>query len=123
MDKIERLMEIMFQEDMERYKNNQSLIYHTYEDFKAKIQEKQLTNPKTFDIIKSSKRYNKNIERNIKKMTKRELMEMVKNFDDNDEILFVTREIDRDGYPEDVAQNVYKIVKEGTPKKNQMYVD
>ena len=56
-------------------------------------------------------------------MTKRELMEMVKRFDDNDEILFVTRKLDRDGYPEDVTQDVYKIVKEGTPKKRQMYVD
>ena len=56
-------------------------------------------------------------------MTKRELMEMVKKFDDNDEILFVVRELDRDGYPEDVAEDVYKIVKEGTPKKRQMYVD
>lgn len=56
-------------------------------------------------------------------MTKRELMEMVKRFNDNDEILFVTRELDRDGYPEDVEQDVYKIVKEGTPKKRQMYVD
>lgn len=55
-------------------------------------------------------------------MTKRELMEMVKRFDDNDEILFVTKKFDRDGYPEDVAQNVYKIVKKGTPKKGQMYV-
>ena len=56
-------------------------------------------------------------------MTKRELMEMVRKFDDNDEILFITREIDRDGYPEDVAQDIYKIAKEGTPKKRQLYVD
>jgi hypothetical protein len=82
-----------------------------------------LTKKPTDAIIKSSKRDNKNIEKEIKKMTKRELMEMVKRFNDNDEILFVTRELDRDGYPEDVTQDVYKIVKEGTPKKRQMYVD
>ena len=56
-------------------------------------------------------------------MTKRELMEMVKRFNDNDEILFVSKNYDRDGYPEDVAQTtIYKIVKKGTPKKGQMYV-
>lgn len=55
-------------------------------------------------------------------MTKRELMEMVKRFDDNDEIIFVTREYDRDGYLEDIAQDIYKIVKKGTPKKGQVYV-
>lgn len=55
-------------------------------------------------------------------MTKRELMEMVKRFDDNDEILFVAKNYDRDGYPEDVATTIYKIVKKGTSKKGQMYV-
>ena len=55
-------------------------------------------------------------------MTKRELMEMIKKFDDNDEILFVTRDYDRDGYPEDIARDIYKIVKKGTPKKGQIYV-
>ena len=55
-------------------------------------------------------------------MTKRELMEMVKRFDDNDEIIFVTRDYDRDGYPEDITRNINKIVKKGTPKKGQVYV-
>ena len=55
-------------------------------------------------------------------MTKRELMKMVERFNDNDEILFVTKNYDRDGYPEDVTQDIYKIVKKGTPKKGQMYV-
>ena len=55
-------------------------------------------------------------------MTKRELMEMIKKFDDNDEILFVTRDYDRDGYPEDIARDIYKIVKKGTPKKGQIYI-
>lgn len=61
-------------------------------------------------------------EREENKMTKRELMEMVEKFNDNDEILFVTRNYDRDGYPEDVTRDIYKIVKKGTPKKGQMYV-
>ena len=56
-------------------------------------------------------------------MTKRELMEMIKNFDDNDKVLFVTREYDRDGYPEDITRDIYKIIKEGTPKKGQLYAD
>lgn len=55
-------------------------------------------------------------------MTKKELMEMVKKFNDNDEILFVAKNFDRDGYPEDVTRDIYKIVKKGTPKKGQMYV-
>lgn len=55
-------------------------------------------------------------------MTKRELMEMVKRFDDNDEIIFVTKNFDRDGYPEDIARDIYRIVKKGTPKKGQVYV-
>jgi len=56
-------------------------------------------------------------------MTKKELMEMIKNFDNNDKVLFVTREYDRDGYPEDITRDIYKIVKEGTPKKGQLYAD
>lgn len=56
-------------------------------------------------------------------MTKKEPMEMIKNFDDNDKVLFVTREYDRDGYLEDVTQDIYKIVKEGTSKKGQLYAD
>lgn len=41
MDKMERLMEIMFQEDEERYNNNQSLIYHTKEDFETEREERK----------------------------------------------------------------------------------
>ena len=55
-------------------------------------------------------------------MTKRELMEMVKRFNDDDEIIFITRDYDRDGYPEDIARNINKIVKKGTTKKGQVYV-
>ena len=56
-------------------------------------------------------------------MTKRELMEMVKNFNDNEEILFVERTTDRDGYPEDVTKVINKIVKKGTKKVRQIYVN
>ena len=41
MTKIERLEEIMFQEDMERYNNNQPLIYHTEEDLLAEKKERE----------------------------------------------------------------------------------
>jgi hypothetical protein len=56
-------------------------------------------------------------------MTKRELIEMVKNFNDNDEIIFVERTTDRDGYPEDVTKVINKIVKKGTKKVRQIYVN
>lgn len=41
MNKMERLAEIMFQEDEERYNNNQPLTYHTEEDFKAEKKERE----------------------------------------------------------------------------------
>lgn len=40
MNKMERLMEIMFQEDEERYNNGQPLMYHTKEDFENEKKEK-----------------------------------------------------------------------------------
>ena len=45
MNKMERLAEIMFQEDEERY-NNQPLMYYTEEDFKAEREERE--NNKSF---------------------------------------------------------------------------
>lgn len=44
MTKAERLMEIMFQEDMERYNNKQPLMYHTEEDFLAEKEERENKN-------------------------------------------------------------------------------
>ena len=41
MNKMERLAEIMFQEDEERYNNNQDLMYHTKEDFEAEKKERE----------------------------------------------------------------------------------
>ena len=41
MNKMERLAEIMFQEDEERYNNNQPLMYYTEEDFKAERKERR----------------------------------------------------------------------------------
>ena len=46
MNKMERLAEIMFQEDEERYNNNQPLMYYTEEDFEAKKAERK--NNKSF---------------------------------------------------------------------------
>ena len=43
-------------------------------------------------------------------MTKAELLNMIKNYDDNDELMFVIEKTDRDGYPYDTTANVYKIV-------------
>ena len=41
MTKIERLVEIMFQEDMERYNNKQPLMYYDEEDFLAEKEERE----------------------------------------------------------------------------------
>ena len=41
MNKMERLAEIMFQEDEERYNNNQPLMYYTEEDFEAEREERR----------------------------------------------------------------------------------
>ena len=46
MNKMERLAEIMFQEEEERYNNNQPLMYYTEEDFKAERKERE--NNKSF---------------------------------------------------------------------------
>ena len=46
MNKMERLAEIMFQEDEYRYNNNQDLMYHTKEDFEAEKAERK--NNKSF---------------------------------------------------------------------------
>lgn len=43
-------------------------------------------------------------------MTKVELMKMIENFDDNAELVFVYEGHDRDGYPEDRTENIYKVV-------------
>ena len=40
-NKMERLAEIMFQEDEERYNNNQPLMYYTEEDFEAEKAERE----------------------------------------------------------------------------------
>ena len=41
MNKMERLAEIMFQEDEERYNNNQPLMYYTKEDFEVEKAERE----------------------------------------------------------------------------------
>ena len=46
MNKMERLAEIMFQEDEERYNNNQPLMYYTEEDFETEKAERK--NNKSF---------------------------------------------------------------------------
>lgn len=48
MNKIERLMEIMFQEDEYRYNKGEELVYHTKEDFEKEREERNaagLSNP------------------------------------------------------------------------------
>ena len=45
-NKMQSLMDIMFQEDEYRYNNNQDLMYHTKEDFEAEKAERK--NNKSF---------------------------------------------------------------------------
>ena len=40
-EKAKRLIEIMFEEDEERYNNGKELMYHTKEDFEAEKEEKE----------------------------------------------------------------------------------
>ena len=41
MNKMERLIEIMFQEDEYRYNKGEELIYHTKEDFEKEREERK----------------------------------------------------------------------------------
>ena len=43
-------------------------------------------------------------------MTKKELIEMLKNVNDNEKITFVADRIDRDGFPYDVPVRIYKVI-------------
>ena len=43
-------------------------------------------------------------------MTKRELIEMLKDVDNNAQITFVAERTDRDGYPCDEPVGVYKVI-------------
>lgn len=43
-------------------------------------------------------------------MTKKELVKMLENINDNDEITFVAEHSDRDGFPYDVPAGVYKVI-------------
>lgn len=54
MNKMERLMEIMFQEDEYRYNKGEELIYHTKEDFEKEKEERNaagLSNPDQTGLI------------------------------------------------------------------------
>lgn len=44
MDKMERLAEIMFQEDEIHYKEGKELVYHTKEDFEKEREERKNEN-------------------------------------------------------------------------------
>lgn len=43
-------------------------------------------------------------------MTKRELIEMLQDVNDNEEITFVTELRDRDGFPFDSTEKIYKVI-------------
>ena len=43
-------------------------------------------------------------------MTKKELVEMLENVNDNEEITFVTSRTDREGFPYDDPVDIYKVI-------------
>lgn len=43
-------------------------------------------------------------------MTKKELMKMLANIEENEELTFVVERTDRDGFPRDVKMDVYKVL-------------
>ena len=43
-------------------------------------------------------------------MTKAELMKMIENVDDNAELTFVANTLDRDGFPYDITEKIYKVL-------------
>ena len=43
-------------------------------------------------------------------MTKKEIIEMLKDVNDNEKVTFVAEYTDRDGYPYDTSINIYKVV-------------
>lgn len=43
-------------------------------------------------------------------MTKKELIEMLANIDENEQLTFVTEGRDRDGFPYDATIDVYKVL-------------
>jgi hypothetical protein len=63
-----------------------------------------LTNSRNYGIIKVQK------EREVNKMTKKELIEMLTNIEENEELTFVVEERDREGYPYDAITKVYKVL-------------
>lgn len=54
-------------------------------------------------------------------MTKTELIEMLKNVNDDEEITFVTEYMDRDGFPYDVSVNIYKVIGGKTKTVTEKY--
>ena len=54
-------------------------------------------------------------------MTKKELIEMLNNVNDNEEITFVAELIDRDGFPYDVPVKVYKVIGGETKTVTEKY--
>lgn len=51
-------------------------------------------------------------------MTVAEIKTMINGMAENEEVIFVGRRTDRDGYPYETAENVIAIVPQGTKKVN-----
>lgn len=43
-------------------------------------------------------------------ITKKDLMNMIKDFDDDAVLMFVGEDLDRDGFPYDITKAVYKVL-------------
>jgi hypothetical protein len=49
-------------------------------------------------------------------MTKKELLKMLENVGENEKLTFVVEALDRDGYPYDTTEKVYKVLGENVKK-------
>lgn len=54
-------------------------------------------------------------------MTKKQLIEMLANIDDNEQLNFVVEEQDRDGFPYDTTTKVYKVLGENIKTVKEEY--
>ena len=65
--------------------------------------------------------YTERKKERIKKMTKKELIEMLNGVKDNEEITFVENLIDGGGFPYDGKVNIYKVIGGKTERITKEY--
>lgn len=74
--------------------------------------KKVLTNHSSSGIINTERGKNKSSKRKeIRTMTKKELIEMLKDINDNDEVVFIETDLDRDGWIVERKRDIVKVEK------------